>query len=53
MHHISELHPWERLLKRITWAQLGDIKGKNILDFGSGEGVTANHFFHHLLYTKG
>ena len=36
--------PWERLLKRIIWAQLGDIKGKNILDFGSGEGITANHF---------
>lgn len=44
MHHISELPPWERLLKRIIWAQLGDIKGKNILDFGSGEGITANYF---------
>lgn len=44
MHHISELPAWERLLKRIVWAQLGDIKGKNILDFGSGEGITANHF---------
>lgn len=44
MHQISELPAWERLLKRIVWAQLGDIKGKNILDFGSGEGITANHF---------
>ena len=44
MHHISELPAWERLLKRIVWAQLGDIKRKNILDFGSGEGITANHF---------
>jgi ubiquinone/menaquinone biosynthesis C-methylase UbiE len=23
---------------------LGDIKGKKILDFGSGEGITANRF---------
>lgn len=44
MHDISELPAWERLFKRIVWAQLGDIEGKRILDFGSGEGVTANHF---------
>lgn len=44
MHEITELPAWERLLKKIVWAQLGDIHEKNILDFGSGEGVTANHF---------
>ncbi len=44
MHKITELPAWERLLKKIVWAQLGDIHEKNILDFGSGEGVTANHF---------
>lgn len=44
MHKLIELPAWERLLKKIVWAQLGDIRGKNILDFGSGEGVTANHF---------
>ena len=44
MHKMIELHGWERLLKKIIWAQLGEIKGKNILDFGSGEGITANHF---------
>ena len=44
MHKITELRGWERLLKKIIWAQLGEIKGKNILDFGSGEGITANHF---------
>ena len=44
MHDIAELPAWERLLKKIIWAQLGDIHEKNILDFGSGEGVTANHF---------
>ena len=44
MHKITELRGWERLLKKIIWAQLGEIKGKNVLDFGSGEGITANHF---------
>lgn len=44
MHKITELRGWERLLKKIIWAQLGEIKGKSILDFGSGEGITANHF---------
>ncbi|MBE5874585.1 MAG: methyltransferase domain-containing protein [Lachnospiraceae bacterium] len=44
MRKLSELSEWERLLKKIIWAQLGDIKGKYILDFGSGEGITANHF---------
>lgn len=44
MHKITELRGWERLLKKIVWAQLGEIKGKHILDFGSGEGITANYF---------
>ena len=44
MRELIELPAWERLLKKIVWAQLGDICGKSILDFGSGEGVTANHF---------
>ena len=44
MRELVELPAWERLLKKIVWAQLGDIRGKNILDFGSGEGITANHF---------
>lgn len=44
MRKMSELTDWDRLLKRILWSQLGDIKGKKILDFGSGEGITANHF---------
>ena len=35
---------WERLFKKIVWKQLGDMEGKKILDFGSGEGITANHF---------
>lgn len=44
MHTITKLPAWERLLKKIIWKQIGDIEGKQILDFGSGEGVTANHF---------
>lgn len=43
MRELTELPAWERLFKKIVWVQLGDIQGKNILDFGSGEGVTANH----------
>lgn len=37
------LPTWEQLMKRIVWNQLGDIKGKRVLDFGSGIGVTANY----------
>lgn len=44
MHQLTELQAWERLFKRIVWQQIGDIKGKRILDFGSGEGITANHY---------
>lgn len=41
---LETLQPWELLLKQILWTQLGDIRGKRILDFGSGTGVTACHF---------
>ncbi len=44
MHSTNELPAWERLFKRIVWKQLGNIKNKRILDFGSGQGVTSNHF---------
>lgn len=44
MRKLAELPAWERLLKKIVWKQLGDVEGKYILDFGSGEGITANHF---------
>ena len=43
MHDITELSAWVRMFKRIVWAQLGEIEGKRILDFGSGEGITANY----------
>lgn len=41
---IEALAPWELLLKKILWYQLGDIQDKRILDFGSGTGVTANYY---------
>lgn len=44
MHALSELPTWERLFKRIVWQQMGDISGKRILDFGSGQGITADRF---------
>lgn len=42
MHKVTGLQPWECLMKRIVWKQLGEIRDKKILDFGSGIGVTAN-----------
>lgn len=41
---LQSLPPWELLLKKIAWHQLGEIQGKKILDFGSGIGVTADHY---------
>ena len=41
---LTMLPPWEQLFKRVLWAQLGDLRGKRILDFGSGVGVTACHY---------
>ncbi|MBQ8503098.1 MAG: methyltransferase domain-containing protein [Clostridia bacterium] len=35
---------WEQLQKEMTWAQIGNINGKKILDFGSGNGMTACHY---------
>jgi len=34
-------------MKRIVWKQLGEIRDKKILDFGSGIGVTANYLAEH------
>lgn len=35
---------WEYLAKRMIWEQIGNIKNQVILDFGSGNGATANYF---------
>ena len=40
---LDTLQPWESLMKQIVWRQMGEIKGKKILDYGSGLGVTANY----------
>lgn len=37
------LPPWEAMFRHIVFRQLGDVKGLRILDFGSGEGITADH----------
>lgn len=44
---VTDLQPWECLMKRIVWEQLGTIHGRKILDFGSGIGVTANYLAQH------
>ena len=35
--------PWGQIYYDILFAQLQDIKGKRVLDFGSGFGFVANH----------
>lgn len=35
--------PWGKLFYLCTWKQLPELKGKKILDFGSGFGITAEH----------
>lgn len=35
--------PWGVLFYKVLWEQLPNISGCNVLDFGSGFGVTANH----------
>ncbi|MBQ9123785.1 MAG: methyltransferase domain-containing protein, partial [Lachnospiraceae bacterium] len=37
------LPTWDGFMKCLVWRQLGDIRNKKILDFGSGIGVTANY----------
>ncbi len=44
---LIDLQPWECLMKRIVLKQLGDIRDKKILDFGSGISVTANYLAKH------
>lgn len=44
MNLLNSLPVWEKLAKHIIWAQLGKIEDKDILDFGSGTGITADYF---------
>jgi len=39
-----KMETWELLQKKMIWQQLTFIKNKKVLDYGSGEGFTANHF---------
>ncbi len=41
---LKQLPTWEKLAKIIIWQQIGSLKDKTILDFGSGTGITADHF---------
>ena len=41
---LNQLPVWEKLAKVIICKQIGALKGKTILDFGNGTGITANHF---------
>lgn len=41
---VKDIAPWELLQKKMTWEQLKNLHNKRILDFGSGNGMTANHF---------
>ena len=41
---LNQLPTWEKLAKVIIWKQIGELKDKTILDFGSGTGITADHF---------
>jgi len=41
---VENIAPWELLQKKMTWKQLKHINDKRVLDFGSGNGMTANHF---------
>jgi len=40
----ERLPPWEAMLKKMVWSQLDEYRGKRILDFGSGMGVSASYY---------
>lgn len=44
MNTKDNMAPWELLQKQMTWEQLKFVHNKRILDFGSGNGITADHF---------
>lgn len=41
---LNQLPTWEKLAKEIIWQQIGELKDKTILDFGSGTGITSDYF---------
>lgn len=40
----KSIAPWELLQKKMIWEHLKFIHNKKVLDFGSGNGMTSNHF---------
>lgn len=40
----NKMPTWEALTKQMIWKQLGSIQNQKILDFGSGNGATANYY---------
>lgn len=40
----NKMEPWELLQKQMIWQQLSFVHNKKVLDFGSGLGITADHF---------
>lgn len=40
----KDIATWDLLQKKMTWEQLKYVHNKKVLDFGSGNGMTANHF---------
>ena len=41
---LNQLPVWEKLAKVIIWKQINTLEGKTILDFGSGTGITTDHY---------
>ena len=41
---VKGIAPWELLQKKMTWEQLKCLHNERVLDFGSGNNMTSNHF---------
>lgn len=40
----NHLPIWEKLAKKMIWQQIGSVEHQRVLDFGSGEGFTADYY---------
>lgn len=43
LHRLDHLPAWEKMLKTTVFEFFEKVEGKRILDFGSGEGITADY----------
>ncbi len=41
---MKNIEPWELLQKKMVWGQLEFVQNKRVLDFGSGNGISADYF---------